>query len=163
MDNDLMKKKRLLPFVFIGLGLFCAIIVILLIVLGSKNSDQALRDQLALGEKYLNEMDYDKAILAYKEALEIDPDSTEALNGLHNAYEKWIENDSARATEIHEEEIAYLEGLFSWHNSEQIERLLFQIRSIEHVKAASPTPTSSPAETPTPTKRIIYLPLTTYS
>lgn len=45
-----------------------------------------LKTQLSLGDKYLSEMDYEKAILAYKTAVEIDDKCEAAYTGLTGAY-----------------------------------------------------------------------------
>lgn len=67
----------------------CVIILLLAILLLHSNSGKkvpSLEDQLALGQKYLEEMDYDDAILAFEAAIEIDPKCEEAYVGLASAY-----------------------------------------------------------------------------
>lgn len=52
-----------------------------------KNSDSVrVREQLDLGEKYLTELDFDQAIVAYEKAIEIEPMNIEAYLGLADAY-----------------------------------------------------------------------------
>ena len=52
-----------------------------------KNSDAVrVRKQLDLGEKYLAELDYDQAIVAYETVIEIEPMNVEAYLGLADAY-----------------------------------------------------------------------------
>ena len=67
----------------------CIMVLILAIVLFRSNSGKkmpALDDQLALAQKYLEEMDYDNAILAFEAAIDIDPKCEEAYVGLASAY-----------------------------------------------------------------------------
>ncbi len=47
---------------------------------------QRLKRNLALGDKYLDALEYDEAVLAYRLALEIDPKSKAAYIGLADAY-----------------------------------------------------------------------------
>ena len=47
---------------------------------------QRVRNQVALGQKYLSELQYDKAILAFSRAAEIDEKNVEARMGLGDAY-----------------------------------------------------------------------------
>ena len=52
-----------------------------------KSSDSVrVQEQLDLGEKYLAELDYDQAIVAYETVLEIEPMNVEAYLGLSDAY-----------------------------------------------------------------------------
>ena len=48
--------------------------------------DKRLAKQLDLGNRYLEEMDYEQAILAYKTAIEIDPKCEDAYLGLADIY-----------------------------------------------------------------------------
>lgn len=58
-------------------------------------SRDRMSEQLALGEKYLNASDYNAAILAYQQALEIEPANTEAIVGLAQAYNAIGDSDFA--------------------------------------------------------------------
>ena len=46
-----------------------------------------LQKKLDLGDKYLTDMDYNEAILAYQEAININPKSEQAYLGLGRTYE----------------------------------------------------------------------------
>lgn len=62
-----------------------AVIVIAIICGGiafTNSPSQMLKKQLALGQKYLNELDYDQAIVAFKEALKINPRSEDCCEML---------------------------------------------------------------------------------
>ena len=49
-------------------------------------SDARKHEQIELGERYLSKLDYDNAILAFDEALKIDPKDEQALRGLGDSY-----------------------------------------------------------------------------
>ena len=61
-----------------------------------------LAKQLSLGERYLSEMDYERAVAAFQEAVEIDPKSKQAYMGLADSYA-----GLADVTEDHEQSIGY--------------------------------------------------------
>ena len=52
-----------------------------------KSKKNRLQEQLSLGERYLAELDYDRAITSFSEALEIEPKSEDALIGIAQSYE----------------------------------------------------------------------------
>ena len=58
-----------------------AVLTIILVVAGSKNSE-AVREQISLGEKYMSDEDYDEAIIAFEKAIEIDPNNVDAYKKL---------------------------------------------------------------------------------
>ena len=88
------KKKWLIPVIIGAAVALLAIIlaVVLVIVLTVSAPKRALKKQLDLGEKYLTELDYENAILAYEEALRIDPNNEEAYLALVGIYETLAEN-----------------------------------------------------------------------
>ena len=66
-----------------------------------------LKKQLRLAQKYLNEMNYEQAVLAYKEAISIDPKCEEAYFAIADIYIKTNEED--KAVEILEQAQAYIQ------------------------------------------------------
>lgn len=52
----------------------------------AKNKGTTVEEQLILAEKYIDELDYEKAIVAYEKALEIDPMSIDAHMGIAEVY-----------------------------------------------------------------------------
>lgn len=73
------------------IGIIIMLILIVVFLIGGfvfyKNSDAVrVRKQLDLGEKYLAELDYDQAIVAYETVIEIEPMNVEAYLGLADAY-----------------------------------------------------------------------------
>ena len=51
-----------------------------------QNERRELREQLKMAERYLEEMDYEQAVVAYQAAIEIDPKNIDAYLGLAEAY-----------------------------------------------------------------------------
>ena len=87
------KKKWLLPVILgvaallvIGLGVG-GFIYIKSVALPKKE----VQRNLDLGDKYLTDMDYEKAVLSYKEAITIDPKNVKAYVGLGDAYLAWAD------------------------------------------------------------------------
>ncbi len=152
METNVKKKKNIvLIAVLVAIVVLCVVAVIVLL-LSSGGKEKKLKEQLALGDRYLSEMDYEKAIRAYKEALKIDPESEEALEGFRNAYEQWIQAEPARAEELYEEEIRDLNELLAEGRSEQLEQLLKKTEertAVATLVTLSPTP--APTVTPAPT------------
>ena len=73
------------------IGIIIMLILIVVFLIGGfvlyKNSDAVrVKKQLDLGEKYLAELDYDQAIVAYEKVIEIEPMNVEAYLGLADAY-----------------------------------------------------------------------------
>ena len=87
--SELTKKKRILIPVVIGIALIIlGAVVSGLIYYKTVTKPKKERDyQLELGEKYLSELDYDNAILAYENAIQIDPKNEKAYLALADIYE----------------------------------------------------------------------------
>lgn len=72
------------------IGLMVSAIVIVIAIIGFmlyQNSDMVkVREQLELGLKYLSELEYDQAVVAYEIAIEIEPMNVDAYLGLAAAY-----------------------------------------------------------------------------
>ena len=76
-----------------GLIIIVAIVVVLAtigFIAFSNSPAQRLKRQLDLGQKYLNELDYEKAVAAFKDALEIAPGDDDAEEYLASAYVDWV-------------------------------------------------------------------------
>ena len=80
------KKKKRFLILFLLLFLLIAGFVFAFILLRN-TSDNKLRRQLSLGDRYYEDLDYDRAIAAYDEALSIDPKNEDALIGIAHTYE----------------------------------------------------------------------------
>jgi len=59
---------------------------------------QRARRQVALGDRYLEEMDYERAIAAYERAVSIDPTYTAAYEGWHTSVESYATTVSPEGT-----------------------------------------------------------------
>ena len=85
-----------------GICLLCVIIFTAIMV---KNTSEARRytEQMELGEKYLAELEYESAIVAYMAAIEIEPKNAEAYLGMGET-DKAIETleESIRQTDSEE-------------------------------------------------------------
>lgn len=93
-----MKQKKGNRGIFAAAGIaaaICAVLVTVLIVTG-RGTDQKLSDLLALGEKYLSELDYEQAIAAYRQAIEIDPRCEDAYLALADIYVAMEDYEAAR-------------------------------------------------------------------
>ena len=76
------KKKRILPAIIVAIVITVAIIITTVYNLSSNRRDR----RLALAEKYMSELNYEAAILAYKAAIEIDPKCEDAYLQLLDLY-----------------------------------------------------------------------------
>lgn len=79
-----MKKKNIAIIISILVALAVAIAVGLFAL--NNSTGARLSKQLQLAQKYVSEMNYEEAIIAYKAAIEIDPKSAEAYIGLAKVY-----------------------------------------------------------------------------
>jgi tetratricopeptide (TPR) repeat protein len=77
-------KRRILIVSIIAIVV--VILVVTAIIVNGSGSKNNLRDQLDLAEQYLSELDYEQAIAAYEQALEIDPKCAEAYLALADIY-----------------------------------------------------------------------------
>ena len=79
------------------IGIALAILVILTPVLVTSGgfSNRKLNEQLDLGAKYLSELDYEQAIVAFKAAIEIEPKCVEAYLRLADVYTAMEEYEMA--------------------------------------------------------------------
>ena len=72
---------------WIVIGIILIAIIAFVIGLVNYNSfDNSISEQLDLGQKYLEEQDYEQAIVAFNKAIEIDDKCVEAYIGLADAY-----------------------------------------------------------------------------
>lgn len=81
-----MKKDRKIWVVIVSGILIAAIIVGTVSVVSSQKKDQHYYDQMKRAKYYLDEMNYENVIEAYKTAIELKPEDPEAYIGLAEAY-----------------------------------------------------------------------------
>ena len=91
--TEMMNKKTII----ISIVIFLAIVAIASVISYKNRPVQKLKRQLSLGDKYLSEMKYEEAILAYEAAIAIEPKSEEAYIGLANAYIRQEDYENALA------------------------------------------------------------------
>ena len=119
MDDPVTKKKiKWLPFAAAALVVL-VIGLVIWIVIPSGKKQTTHDEQIALAERYLEELDYDKAIAAYKKAMEIDPDRPEAYKGIVDVYLAKADaaGDDERALKILDEAMLELDQLQQAGNS----------------------------------------------
>ena len=88
-----------------------------------KNTAEKWQEQYDLGQQYLLEENYEQAIVAFSEAIEIEPMEIQAYTGLIQAY--WQSGDPDNADSIIQSGIAILTGEGSLPSEDtQIEFLL---------------------------------------
>ena len=89
-DKVISKKKKNSKIgVVLAIGIILAIIVTTIFIVMtfvSSGKKEQLQEQLDLGEKYISELDYEQAIVAYEMAIDIEPLCVEAYLGLIDAY-----------------------------------------------------------------------------
>ena len=83
MKNSTKKGKKifLLFFLIILIAAICAVVYILF-----GNREEQVQENLELGQKYLSEMDYEEAIVAYNKVINLDKKNQEAYTSLGELY-----------------------------------------------------------------------------
>ena len=82
---------------------------------GRGSASGRLREQLNLGEKYLTEEDYERAVVAFTEAISLDEKNVEAYLGLAEAYLGLGDEDAALT--------ALRDGYAATQNTQILERM----------------------------------------
>lgn len=93
-------KKRTTLIILIGLAV-CIIAALIISFAVAGGNDEKLQKQLDLGNKYLEEMDYEQALVAFEAALDIDPMNADAYLGIVEVYIRT--NEFEKALEIAKE------------------------------------------------------------
>ena len=126
METETKKKQSVLPVIIAASAvvLLVSIVAVVLIFSGDKRK---LQKQLDEGRRYLNELDYEKATVAFRDAVRIDPDNEEVLDLFHDSYLRWMESDPERAEEIYEKEINTLNAILAEGPSEPARQLLMKL------------------------------------
>lgn len=99
ITEEKQKRKRILIIVLtIGVLLFAALLVRSIVLGGNGNK---LQKQLDLGTKYLDDMDYEQALVAFEATLDIDPMNVDAYLGIVEVYIRT--NEFEKALEVAKE------------------------------------------------------------
>ena len=95
-DKKVKKRKKTIAVICIVLALAVALIAGTLIIQATPAN--RLKRQLRLAEKYLTEMNYEQALIAYNEAIKIDPKCEQAYLGMADIYVK--KDEPGKAVEL---------------------------------------------------------------
>ena len=79
-----MKNKKKLIGIIAGSVLLLAVIIVGIILSGSKSRE--LKKQISLGQQYLSELNYEQAVATFYQAIEMDPYNVDAYIGIADAY-----------------------------------------------------------------------------
>ncbi len=94
-------KSGLIAVISISAVVLIGIFIALIIIFSQPNTQSQLNEQISLGEKYLTEENYEEAIVAFKKAIEIEPNAPELYIKLADAYV--AKGDTANAISILQE------------------------------------------------------------
>lgn len=94
MENKDITSKEKIIIGCVAVIAFIAIIAVVMIVNNNKSGND-LQKLLDLGNKYIAEMDYEQAIVAFRNAIDIDPKCEEAYKALVDIYVELEDYDSA--------------------------------------------------------------------
>ena len=93
-----MKTSKNKQFALVGAVVLLCVVILISVLLTKVAPQQKITKQLELGNKYLTEMDYEQAIVAFEQAIEIDPMNADGYVGLTDAYICLNEFDKAYET-----------------------------------------------------------------
>lgn len=96
-QNVVKKKANLLPIIIIGLVLVFIVTIAITGILVISRPKVNYQKQLSLGNKFMDELDYDQAIAAYRAAIEIDPKNPDAYKALAELYIEMNDLEAAMA------------------------------------------------------------------
>lgn len=89
-----MKDKKKRTGILLGAVVLLGVVIVAIILSGSKSRE--LKKKLDLGQQYLSELNYEQAVIAFKQILEENPYQTEAYLGLAQAYAGMEDYEQAR-------------------------------------------------------------------
>ena len=94
---NLSRKKKIM--LAVGIVVFLAVVCgfVAGMAIGGNREGNA-QEQLSLGERYLAEMDYERAVAAFEMAIELEPRNIDAYIGLARAYDGLGDTDLALET-----------------------------------------------------------------
>ena len=136
---------------FIVIALIAAGLVAALVLIPTSAKAKKVEEQLNLGAKYLSELDYEQAIVAYEAVIKIDPKCEEAYLALADIY--IATGDFEKAEEIlkQAEETIGVDVTVSVEAKKQEMEEVREEQKVAEVPTATPGPIPSPTELPTPT------------
>lgn len=113
-EKVIEKKKNKLPIIIGGILVVVIATIIFVVINATGSKDKKVKEKLELAAQYLTNMDYEKAIATYEEAIKIDPKSADAYCGLADTYIAMADNsikegDIDKANEYYDMAIHTLE------------------------------------------------------
>lgn len=99
-QENVKKKANPVPWVIGGIAIAAVLVILVVAVTGIlvlSNPQRKYDKQLSLGQRYLDELDYEKAIVAYRAAIEIAPKNPDAYEALAEIYMEIGEPEEALA------------------------------------------------------------------
>ncbi len=115
------KKKSPLPWIIAGIVVIAAVILVVagLVVFG--NPERRYEIQMSLAERYLDQLNYEKAIAAYRSAIEMDRNNPEAYLALADVYMRQDDKESV---------LEVLEEAYDRTESSKVERQMEKIQDL---------------------------------
>lgn len=126
-----------------------ALVAVLAVLLPKSAEAKKVSENLDLGDRYLSELDYEQAVVAYLAVIEIDPKNVDALIGLADAY--LAQGEYEEAIDLLEDALDELDDDAAEDIEEKLEEVLAAKKAAEVTPAVAPTVTPTPEPTATPT------------
>ena len=120
MKNKFNKKI----IIIVGIALLLCVVAISVAIAVGGNRKNSVAQMLELGARYLSELDYENAIVAYEAAIEIEPMNEDAYLGLAEVYVAM--GDTNKALEVLAEGYAQTESERIAQRQEELEQELAQ-------------------------------------
>lgn len=86
VDEVVTKKNNKAILVIVSIIVICALLGGIVYFASAQSPSAKLQKQLELGRQYLDDMDYERAVVAFESAISINPKSEEAYRGLADTY-----------------------------------------------------------------------------
>ena len=150
--KGLNKKFIFIAITLIVVGLIAALVVLI----PTSSKAKKVEEQLNLGAKYLSELDYEQAIVAYEAVIKIDPKCEEAYLALADVYIATGEFEKAEEILKKAEETIGVDVTDAVVNKRKVvEEVREEQKQAEGVIIPSPTPTVTPTNTPIPSPTVV--------
>ena len=129
-SEPVIKKKSNTPII---IAIIALLVVVAAIVIATATSpSHRSSKQIDLGNKYLEELNYEQAVACFEAAIKIDPKNEKAFEDLVDTYIKWADQkagdgDLDEAIELLENAVNSLGGMKTSDNAEIVDRYLQRI------------------------------------
>ena len=126
------KNKKWIIFVIIGVVLIAGIVLGTIFISRAVKTTRSA-NQLELGNKYLDELDYEEAIAHYNQAIAIDPTNLDAYIGIYNAYNALADQavadlDFGLAVKYYDEALRILKDGQEYIDSDELNDMIDDMR-----------------------------------